>query len=186
MESLQQRQARTSKALQADMPALVAARRRLAIGAQQIEFATKAADEYARLLREVAKEGAEAVRTKLKDPQPLTRWIAATIAGKKRMRLEAELIRLLMDPSPVVRQAARASLVRLSRGNDFGPPPRATAKQAASSARAWQWWYGQQDPPAASPGNPPAAQLAQAEDQSPGEFEPVPRPQLAEADEAHR
>ena len=78
------------------------------------------------------------------------------MAGQKRLPLEAELIGLLSDPHPQVRQGARQALVRLSRGNDFGPLPTATAKQISQSARSWRQWLHFQDPPEPAPEYLPA------------------------------
>lgn len=100
-----------------------------------------------KLLGELLEMDAEVIAAKLKDEHPLTRWAAAMVAGRKRMHLEAELIDRLSDPYPQVREAAREAMIRLSRGNDFGPLPTASAKQIAQSAQAWRQWHSLQDPP---------------------------------------
>jgi hypothetical protein len=123
-----------------------AQQRRLAL-ALNAKLNQDAVREYAKVLQELAKDGPALMKEKLKDPQPLTRWAAAMIAGRKRLHLEAELIERLSDPSPQVREAARQALIRLSRGNDFGPLPNATAKQIAQSVQAWRQWLALQNPP---------------------------------------
>jgi ribosomal protein L11 methylase PrmA len=107
-------------------------------------------------LREMLGEDEAVIARKLRDEQPLTRWVAAQLAGRQRLHLEKELIELLTDPAPPVRQAARAALVRLSRGNDFGPLPTATATQTAQSVRAWRQWHSLQDSPERVPEYLPA------------------------------
>jgi hypothetical protein len=105
-------------------------------------------------VREMLGEDEAVIARKLRDEQPLTRWVAAQLAGRKRLHLEKELIELLTDPAPAVRQAARAALVRLSRGNDFGPLP--TATQTAQSVQAWRQWHSLQDSPERVPEYLPA------------------------------
>src|SRR5207245_6217599 len=73
------------------------------------------------LLRESGNEDETAVKEKLRAADPLMRWVAIQLVGKKWMPLEKDLIGLLADPMPGVRDAARQALVRLSRGSDFGP-----------------------------------------------------------------
>jgi hypothetical protein len=122
-------------------------RNMLAAQEAKVKFDAHVAREYAQLLRDLAKDGLERIASKLKDEQPLVRWLAVQVAGRKRLPLERELIGLLSDPEPLVRQAAREALMRLSRGNDFGPLPTATAKQITQSLRAWRQWHSLQDPP---------------------------------------
>jgi hypothetical protein len=115
------------------------------------ERAKASAREYLRLteeLRQLAEEGTDAIALKLHDEQPLVRWLAVQVAGRQRLPLEGYLIDLLSDPAPLVRDAARQALIRLSRGNDFGPPRNATAAQVAEAVRAWRQWYDLQDWPA--------------------------------------
>jgi hypothetical protein len=102
------------------------------------------------LLRDLIREGPEVIAEKLKDMQPLVRWLATQAAGRKRLHFEEQLINLLADPYPQVRQGAREALIRLSRGNDFGPAPNATAKQQTQAIDAWRLWLRRQDPPEAT------------------------------------
>jgi hypothetical protein len=73
-----------------------------------------------RTLRELSKEDTEGIAERLGDEQPVLRWLAILVAQRKRLHVERELIDLLKDRTPQVREAARQALVRLSRGNDFG------------------------------------------------------------------
>jgi hypothetical protein len=142
--------------------------------------------EIAEMLAELARDGPEVIAEKLKDGQALRRWLAALVVGRKRLHLEKELIPLLTDPSPPVQQAARAALVRLSRGNDFGPLPTATATEVTQSARAWRWWYIQQDPPEPGFEYLPAPQVPEGE-RSPGRtLEPMSQPQSGQEEAARR
>jgi hypothetical protein len=92
------------------------------------------------LLRELGHEEPIAVVQKLKDAEPWVRWAAIQVASKKWLAVEKELIGLLSDAHPAVRDAARQGLVRLSRGNDFGPPAKASAVQVAQAQESWQTW----------------------------------------------
>lgn len=104
------------------------------------QMAAKHAETIDGLLRELSKEEPVVIANRLLDPDPMMRWLAVQVGGKKRMPIEHDLIRLLADPHPLVRQAAHQALYRLSRGTDFGPDAKATAKQVASSQVAWREW----------------------------------------------
>lgn len=96
------------------------------------------------LVRHLSRLSASAIRPKLKDDRPAVRAAAAQAVGNKRYRLGGELIDLLSDTSPDVRQAARQALVKLSGGKDFGPKPDASDKQRAEALEKWRtWWAGQ-------------------------------------------
>jgi hypothetical protein len=137
-----------------------------------------------RTLRDLLRENAEVIAGKLKDEQPAVRWLAAQAAGHKRLHLESELIDRLSDPYPQVREAARKALVRLSRGNDFGPLPSASGKEVAQSAKAWRHWLSLQDPPERIPEYLARPQLAETEGSPERVREALPSPQLTEAEDA--
>lgn len=107
---------------------------------QMAQEQAKQAEMIDGLLRELSKEEAVVIANKLIDPDPMMRWLAVQVGGKKRMPIEHDLIKLLADPHLLVRQAAHDALFRLSRGTDFGPDAKATAKQIASSQVAWREW----------------------------------------------
>src|SRR5579871_888970 len=65
-------------------------------------------------VRELAGQGPEALKSAFKAPQAEKRWAAALVSGEYEPALTEELIALLTDDNPFVRQAARQSLVRLS------------------------------------------------------------------------
>jgi hypothetical protein len=92
------------------------------------------------LLRELMQEEPTTVAERLNDTDPFLRWVAIHAAAKKWMPVEKELIELLTDPYPGIREAAHQALVRLSRCNDFGPLPTATEAQATEAKTRWQHW----------------------------------------------
>ena len=164
--------------------ALVLAQQRalLAARAFKMQFNAKLVREFRQSLQAAAKDPAESIAAKLHGKQPLTRLVAALVAGRKRLHVETALIDRLSDPYPQVREAARKALIRLSRGNDFGPLPKTTAKQVARSIRAWRAWYNLQDPPETVPEYLAPPQLAEAD--HPPVWERLPRPQPAKAEVA--
>jgi hypothetical protein len=88
---------------------------------------------------------AAVVKEKLKDDRAEIRAAAARVAGSKAYRLSDELIELLADAEPDVRQAARRALVRLSRGGvDFGPERDADEAGQARAVRQWRAWWSKQ------------------------------------------
>jgi hypothetical protein len=93
------------------------------------------------LVRELAPQGPAAMARRMKDGDPWVRWVAVQVAANQWMPLEQDLIDLLDDPCPPVRAAARLALVRLSRGNDFGPfAAEPTPAQRRQAQEDWQHW----------------------------------------------
>jgi hypothetical protein len=92
------------------------------------------------LLRDLANEEPAQITAKLQDDNPWVRWLAIHVVAKKWLPVERELIALLNDSYPGVRDAARQALVRLSRGNDFGPVANPTAVQVTQAQAQWQTW----------------------------------------------
>jgi hypothetical protein len=84
------------------------------------------------------------VKDKLKDDRAELRASAARVSGTKGYRLNDELIGLLADLEPEVRQAARQALVRLSRGQDFGPDTDADDAGRDKAVRQWRAWWDRQ------------------------------------------
>jgi len=96
------------------------------------------------LQRRLAQLRLPALKDKLKDDRLEVRALAAKVSVERGQRWGGELIELLNDDEPRVRQAARQALVRLSRGQDFGPEANATAAQQAEAVRRWRtWWTAQ-------------------------------------------
>lgn len=117
---------------------------------QHLQNLLKVKSEQDEALREfwdnLLKESDEALARKLTDPLPTMRWAAIHAIAKKRIHREEEMIDLLGDDNPLVRQAAHDALVVLSRGNDFGPPLGANVVQLAASRHRWRQWLKMQDP----------------------------------------
>jgi hypothetical protein len=85
-----------------------------------------------------------ALKDKLKDDRAEIRAAAAQAVGAKGLRYGSELIDLLKDEETVVWQAARAALVKLGRGSDFGPADNADATARAEAAAKWRAWWQKQ------------------------------------------
>ncbi len=112
---------------------------------KMVEEQTKQAEKLDRMLRELAAADGVVVINNLQDPDPMKRWLAVLVAGKKRMAIEEYLINLLADPHPSVRYVAHQSLMRIARSTDFGPTTqKATAKQIARSQELWRNWLNTQ------------------------------------------
>jgi HEAT repeat protein len=110
-----------------------------------------------RQVRELAGQGPEAIKAALKDPLAEKRWVAALVIGEYAPSLANELIELLTDDNPYVRQSARRGLIRLSttfgkregkpstgRRVDFGPAPNARRSAQQTAAGKWRSWFERQ------------------------------------------
>lgn len=108
-------------------------------------------------IRELAGKGPEAIEAALRDPKAEMRWVAALVVGERGPFRPNQLIKLLSDANPYVRQAARQGLVRLStrvstredklrspRSVDFGPAPNARPSAQKAAARKWTAWFEKQ------------------------------------------
>jgi hypothetical protein len=117
---------------------------------QQLEQMAK----ITRQMRDLAKEGPDAIKTALKSPNPETRLIAVLTINKYGPALTDELIERLTDENAPVRQAARRGLVKLStvrngklnqaRSVDFGPVANANRSALETSVRKWRDWFDRQ------------------------------------------
>jgi hypothetical protein len=107
------------------------------------------------LLEKLLHEKSEELQERLKDRNPTIRWLTIQAIGRRRLPLHRELIERLADSVPAVAQAARAALVRLGRGIDFGPKTAATRKQREQAAQRWRQWLALQQ---TSPGEAAARQ----------------------------
>jgi hypothetical protein len=107
-----------------------------------------------RQMRELAKDGPEAIKTALKSRNPEERLIAVLTIGKHGPALTDELIERLTDDNTSVSQAARRVLVSLStvrngkknqvRSVDFGPMVNAKRSAQEMAARKWRDWFERQ------------------------------------------
>lgn len=112
----------------------------------QMELAAKSERELAVLVREFQKEDTVGILCRLKDEEPLNRWMAIQITQYRWEPLENFLVEALEDPVPMVRGAARQALVKLSRGNDFGPiAANPSRDQIHTAQKHWRSYLAMQD-----------------------------------------
>ncbi|HEY7310800.1 MAG TPA: hypothetical protein VH643_15660 [Gemmataceae bacterium] len=81
------------------------------------------------------------VKEKLKDELVEVRQAAVRVVAAKFPRLGGELIDLLDDEKADVRTAAHDALVKLNRGEDFGPAADAGKEQIAEAQEKWRTWW---------------------------------------------
>lgn len=75
-------------------------------------------------------------------PEPTYRYAACLAVGKKGMEdMVDKLIERLDDDNVYVQQVARAALVKISKGQDFGPLPGCKCEQVQGSVKDWQDWF---------------------------------------------
>jgi hypothetical protein len=87
---------------------------------------------------------AAVVQQKLKDADAEVRQAAARVVAEKQPRLGGDVIDLLADPLPDVREAARRALTKLSKGEDFGPGENADTAAVEAAQQKWRaWWMTQ-------------------------------------------
>jgi hypothetical protein len=110
-------------------------------------------------LQALANKSNADVRAALQSDQPATRFAAAYMIGAKGLPYPNDVIPLVRDGDPLVRQGARQSLMMLSykidaakkakqrgaqpRSVDFGPAPNASASGQRTAAQRWQRWMDQ-------------------------------------------
>ncbi|MCS6851706.1 MAG: hypothetical protein NZ700_11125 [Gemmataceae bacterium] len=93
------------------------------------------------LVRHLSRQPADAIRKKLQDSRAAVRRAAVQVVAAKGWNWGDDLIALLGDGDEAVRQSARAALVRLSGGTDFGPEePAGEAERQAAVAKWRAWW----------------------------------------------
>mgnify|MGYP000885102931 CR=1 FL=1 len=101
------------------------------------------------LVSEAWRSADDQLVAKLIDTNPLQRWLAADVLSRRQVHVEKELIALLKDPYPDVREAAHQALIRLSRGADPGPKQLDTKRNIDSAVERWTHWLALQDAAAA-------------------------------------
>jgi hypothetical protein len=109
------------------------------------------------LFQEMVRQSPEELKSRLEDNEADIRLVAVQAVADRRLHFEETLIDLLNDSSSEVQQAAHQALVRLSRGNDFGPAPSGRPADRARAIRSWLGWLLWQD----IPGQPSPHWLAQ-------------------------
>ncbi len=80
----------------------------------------------------------------LQSKHDVERHAAVTAACSMGPRFGRELIAAIGDPSPDIRQEARAGLVAMAANVDFGPDEPANERVRAAAARKWDEWYQEQ------------------------------------------
>ncbi|HEY7426154.1 MAG TPA: hypothetical protein VH682_18125 [Gemmataceae bacterium] len=93
------------------------------------------------LYNHLARQTEVIVKEKLKDDLVEVRKAAMRVVAAKMPRLTGELIDLLEDEQAEVRAAAHDALVKLSRGEDFGPTADASKEQLADAREKWWTWW---------------------------------------------
>lgn len=96
------------------------------------------------LARYLARQTSLVLKKNLKDEREEVRAAAARAVGARKLRLGDELIGLLGDDSPEVRTAAHQSLVKLSKGTDYGPRQDASEEERSEAVKKWQAWWAKQ------------------------------------------
>src|SRR5262249_12350572 len=92
------------------------------------------------LEKHLSRQPAGFVKDKLQDPRQEVRRATARAIGSKFPTLAGDLIDRLGDDSAEVRAAAHEALVRLAKGEDFGPA--GTSAEAREEARKkWRAWW---------------------------------------------
>lgn len=76
----------------------------------------------------------------LTDPEPDTRWVAASRARTAQIQAYDELIDLLRTSASPIWEEAHAALVGISGGRDFGPTAGASRADVAAAAEGWAVW----------------------------------------------
>jgi hypothetical protein len=91
--------------------------------------------------RHLARQGETVVKEKLGHELVEMRKSAMRVIAAKMPRLGGELIDLLGDEKEEVRTAAHEALVKLGRGQDFGPLAGADKEKIAESQAKWRSWW---------------------------------------------
>ncbi len=93
--------------------------------------------------RHLSRQTEAVVKEKLSDELTEVRIAAIRVIATKRPRLAGELIDLLGDEMNEVRAAAHDALVKISRGQDFGPANDADKEKIAEAQAKWRSWWTQ-------------------------------------------
>jgi hypothetical protein len=98
------------------------------------------------LERHLARQTEAVVKEKLHDELTEVRLAAVRVVAARMPRLAGELIDLLGDEQAEVRAAAHDALVRLARGEDFGPSADAGKEQTSADQERWRSWWARKNP----------------------------------------
>lgn len=91
--------------------------------------------------RHLARQTEEVVKEKLGDELIEVRLAATRVIASRMPRLAGKLIDLLGDDKEEVRAAAHAALVKLSRGQDYGPAADAEKEKITAAQEKWRSWW---------------------------------------------
>jgi hypothetical protein len=91
--------------------------------------------------RHLARQSEAVVKEKLGHELVEIRKSATRVIAAKMPRLGGELIELLGDDKEEVRVAAHEALVKLSRGQDFGPAAGADREAISQAQAKWRSWW---------------------------------------------
>jgi hypothetical protein len=131
------------------------------------------------LLEKFLRQKPEDLRPHLTDRNPTIRFLTIQVIARRRLPLERALIERLVDRDPAVIQAARAALVRLGRGVDFGPAAIATRTQRHKAVERWTEWLALQEKTSLPAGQHRRSGVAQAEMLPRPSSEPEAGPRLS-------
>lgn len=92
----------------------------------------------------LARQNEAFLKKRLEDDQKQVRLAAVKAVNRKGLKLGGELIERLKDDDIEVRQAARAALVKLAKGVDYGPAPEAPKTERDAALEQWQAWWAKQ------------------------------------------
>jgi hypothetical protein len=97
------------------------------------------------LYKHLSRQKEAIIKAKLQDDRREVRAAAARVAGEKKMPLGDGLINLLTDDESAVRDAAHQALIRLNKGTDLGPKPKASDAEVSQAVQRWRAWWSKQD-----------------------------------------
>jgi hypothetical protein len=93
------------------------------------------------ICREINGATLPVMKQALKHPDAMYRFAGALAIANRKLDMHEELIGLLEDDDVYVQQMARRSLVRLSKGQDFGPLPGGECSEQAEAVLLWNSWW---------------------------------------------
>lgn len=96
------------------------------------------------IAEKMSKEEPNLLRKQLRKGLPVVRFIAIQVISSRRLPVEKDLIEVLKDPDPTIREAAREALAHICRSTDFGPLPGFSQRGIARSVEKWQHWLALQ------------------------------------------
>ncbi len=96
------------------------------------------------LEKNLVRQGVAVIKEKTRDDKAEVRAAAARVIASKGLKLGGELIELLGDDKPAVREAAHAALLKLSGGADYGPAKGASTEEREEAVKKWRAWWEKQ------------------------------------------